>query len=274
MKIAEKLLINFYSEIIQYLDSIKKLTENDPDAKSYYNELGKNLYNAEISGLISDDEITQKAFLKLFKRLDQISKDIRDMDLGMSFDDASDFYDNFKSESRLREGKEVKEFTETDFNRQRYYLEENIDPKSQRSHKGKSGKFGSAYKKLIEKQEGIRKIYSDINDVLAGTDVPDVEWTDDGKKMWRYLMTVRKPVELLSSTTNKERKADWIKSTFKLPPPVIFRRSHDKHEFSEPGAVLIDNKPETIESWEEKGGIGILHKNADDTIKQLQKLGI
>jgi len=127
---------------------------------------------------------------------------------------------------------------------------------------------------LSEQAETIRKIYSDINDVLAGTDVPDVEWTDDGKKLWRYLMTVRKPVELLSSTTNKERKADWIKSTFKLPPPVTFRRSFDKHEFSEPGAVLIDNKPETIESWEEKGGIGILHKNADDTIKQLQKLGI
>lgn len=234
MKIAEKLLINFYSEIIQYLDSIKKLTENDPDAKRYYNELGKNLYDAEISGLISDDEATQKAFLKLFKRLDQISKDIRDMDLGMSFDDASDFYDNFKSEVRLRENKE----------------------------------------NLSKQEKTIKKIYSDINDVLAGTDVPDVEWTDDGKKLWRYLMTVRKPVELLSSTTNKERKADWIKSTFRLPPPVIFRRSHDKHEFSEPGAVLIDNKPETIESWEEKGGIGILHKNADDTIKQLQKLGI
>ncbi len=57
-------------------------------------------------------------------------------------------------------------------------------------------------------------------------------------------------------------------------PKVIFRRSYDKHEFSEPGALLIDNKQPTIDSWEDKGGIGILHKNADDTIKQLQKLGM
>ena len=28
-------------------------------------------------------------------------------------------------------------------------------------------------------------------------------------------------------------------------------------------------KQENIDYWEEAGGIGILHKNADDTIKQL-----
>ena len=234
MKIAEKLLSNFYSEIIQHLDSIKKLTEKDPNAKRYYNELGKNLYNAEISGLISDDEITQEAFLKLFKRLDQISKDIRDMDLGMSFDDASDFYDNFKSEARLRENKE----------------------------------------NLSEEQQTIKKVYSDVNDVLAGTDVPDVEWTEDGRKLWEFLFTIPVPIALLSSTTNQERKQQWVDDTFKIKPEIIFRRSFDKHEFSEPGAVLIDNKPETIESWEEKGGIGILHKNTDDTIKQLKDLGL
>lgn len=32
MKVTEKLLVNFYSEIIQYLESIKKLTEKDVDA--------------------------------------------------------------------------------------------------------------------------------------------------------------------------------------------------------------------------------------------------
>ena len=127
---------------------------------------------------------------------------------------------------------------------------------------------------LSEEQQTIKKVYSDVNDVLAGTDVPDVEWTEDGRKLWEFLFTIPVPVSLLSSTTNQERKQQWVDDTFKIKPEIIFRRSFDKHEFSEPGAVLIDNKPETIESWEEKGGIGILHKNTDDTIKQLKDLGL
>ena len=268
MKIAEKLLSNFYSEIIQHLDSIKKLTEKDPNAKRYYNELGKNLYNAEISGLISDDEITQEAFLKLFKRLDQISKDIRDMDLGMSFDDASDFYDNFKSEARLRESV-VGDKIICDNCGWSWKIAEGGDDMFICHKCGTNNR-----ENLSEEQQTIKKVYSDVNDVLAGTDVPDVEWTEDGRKLWEFLFTIPVPVSLLSSTTNQERKQQWVDDTFKIKPEIIFRRSFDKKEFSEPGAVLIDNKPETIESWEEKGGIGILHKNTDDTIKQLKDLGL
>jgi hypothetical protein len=37
--------------------------------------------------------------------------------------------------------------------------------------------------------------------------------------------------------------------------------------------ILIDDYPENIREWEAKGGIGILHKNAADTIARLKKLG-
>ena len=129
---------------------------------------------------------------------------------------------------------------------------------------------------LSKNKQTINKIYCDINEVLADTDTPDLDWTDDGRKLWEYLFMIPKPVTLLSSTTNQQHKEQWIDSAFdpRLKPKVIFRRSYDKHEFSEPGSLLIDNKEETIDSWREKGGIGILHKNADDTIKQLQNLGI
>ena len=39
-------------------------------------------------------------------------------------------------------------------------------------------------------------------------------------------------------------------------------------------AILIDDFASNIKRWEAAGGIGILHKNANDTIQQLKKLGL
>jgi hypothetical protein len=35
---------------------------------------------------------------------------------------------------------------------------------------------------------------------------------------------------------------------------------------------LIDDRKDNIEAWEQAGGIGILHTDADNTINQLNKL--
>jgi hypothetical protein len=37
--------------------------------------------------------------------------------------------------------------------------------------------------------------------------------------------------------------------------------------------VLIDDREENIKEWDKNRGIGILHKNAEDTIQQLKQLG-
>ena len=42
--------------------------------------------------------------------------------------------------------------------------------------------------------------------------------------------------------------------------------------FSKKGNVLIDDRQSNIDAWESEGGIGILHKNARDTIKELKML--
>ena len=38
--------------------------------------------------------------------------------------------------------------------------------------------------------------------------------------------------------------------------------------------ILIDDRPDNIEQWRSKGGIGILHTNTADTLKQLQAYGL
>jgi hypothetical protein len=35
--------------------------------------------------------------------------------------------------------------------------------------------------------------------------------------------------------------------------------------------ILIDDRVDNVEQWRSQGGIGILHKNTADTIKQLQQ---
>lgn len=48
----------------------------------------------------------------------------------------------------------------------------------------------------------------------------------------------------------------------------------DKYKYAAPNHILIDDFPKSINPWQEAGGIGILHTSADDTIAQLQKLGL
>ncbi len=48
----------------------------------------------------------------------------------------------------------------------------------------------------------------------------------------------------------------------------------NKQLFSDTNRILIDDLPNTIDEWNAKGGIGILHTSAANTIKELKKLGL
>jgi 5'(3')-deoxyribonucleotidase len=82
--------------------------------------------------------------------------------------------------------------------------------------------------------------------------------------------------EILTATgdVNRSRvaadKNKWIKEH--VDPNVLITctiKGRHKAVFANHNHVLIDDRLENIEAWTKAGGIGILHKNAQETIEKL-----
>jgi hypothetical protein len=74
-------------------------------------------------------------------------------------------------------------------------------------------------------------------------------------------------------------KGLWMKNQtnkglFPSKPKVNYRSAKSKKDFAAPNHILIDDREDTINSWNVAGGIGILHTSASNTINQLKKLGL
>ena len=100
-------------------------------------------------------------------------------------------------------------------------------------------------------------------------------WMEDGKQYWDYIKNY--DVELLSSPSRSETsrlgKRLWVRNN--LPGIKLhLAQAYNKKNYAEPNHILIDDRESNIEQWKEAGGVGILHKNANDTIKQLKAFRI
>lgn len=86
-------------------------------------------------------------------------------------------------------------------------------------------------------------------------------------------------VEILTSSGGlkfheqvKEQKKAWLKKYgIAYKPHVVPGRKHKK-EYATPETILIDDTEDVIESFNKAGGIGILHRDAKETIKALEIL--
>jgi hypothetical protein len=101
-----------------------------------------------------------------------------------------------------------------------------------------------------------------------------IPWMKDGHMLWNYIRKYN-PILLSSpsrSQTSVEGKKLWVDKY--LPgTELILRQANKKQEFAGPKNILIDDRADNIQQWIAKGGIGILHKSASDTIHQLKELG-
>lgn len=68
-------------------------------------------------------------------------------------------------------------------------------------------------------------------------------------------------------------KKVWISEHASYPMPFVSLSDEaEKQQFAATGQILIDGSRSNIERWVEQGGIGILHRNASDTLERLRQL--
>ncbi len=110
----------------------------------------------------------------------------------------------------------------------------------------------------------------------------DMPWKEDGRELVDYLLNYN--TTILSAHPNPKRgnvvefskkgKYDWLAREIGkdfADKAIICRRS-DKKMYSSPSCILVDDNAENVENWEERGGIGVLHFTAENTIDKLERL--
>lgn len=123
---------------------------------------------------------------------------------------------------------------------------------------------------------GLEELWRLIN--LGGTKWwADLNWSRDGQKLWEFLRD-KNPIILTAGAISRtgdravEGKKAWcLKHLGPKYEVIVADHGTDKKFWSEPGHILIDDLEENIRAWRSRGGIGIHHKDAAQTILELKE---
>lgn len=87
----------------------------------------------------------------------------------------------------------------------------------------------------------------------------------------RILTAMPKPTGLLHTVPGDKRA--WVREHIcRTVPVVVVPHGLAKARWAQPGDILIDDLERNIIAWCAAGGVGILHRNARDTLAELQSL--
>jgi len=131
------------------------------------------------------------------------------------------------------------------------------------------------YPRAVEEEHESRATGNPYNDLTFWEHMP---WTKDGKELWNYIK--RYDPIIISAPDNTKHciqgKKKWVER--ELGPDVhkVFPNNKGPYAelFPDVTSVLIDDDIRHINEWKKSGGMGILHTSAENSIKELQKLGI
>ena len=104
----------------------------------------------------------------------------------------------------------------------------------------------------------------------------NLPWMPDGRTLWDYIKGYKPYILTAPSLDPGSRKAkrEWVDTELPEAKNIYFRKAQLKPDFSGKNRILIDDREDTVEAWNAKGGIGIYHTSAANTIQQLKDLGI
>ena len=97
-------------------------------------------------------------------------------------------------------------------------------------------------------------------------------WMSDGKELWNYVKNLNVKICSTPIDTNTciNGKKYWCKVNLGAQITVILTAT--KEDYASPTHILIDDREKNINKWAKASGIGILHKNTKDTLRQLEKI--
>jgi hypothetical protein len=183
-------------------------------------------------------------------------------------------------------------FEEQEKKPKKYYIFSDMDGVLVDFDKGYKDLTGLSTKQA--NSQGKNEFWKLFRDSLIEKDIPErsywanLDWMPDGKQLWDYIKGYN-PYVLTAPSVNfdipfedrykidnnesMQGKTEWVQQLPNLRK-LYFASAKNKVKFARPNAILIDDREDTIDAWNAAGGIGIFHTSAENTIKQLQDLGL
>jgi len=102
----------------------------------------------------------------------------------------------------------------------------------------------------------------------------DMEWTKDGKKLWSFLQSLNIPVKILTTPAPsvKDCKSDKLRWVDEQLGDVQVIFAQNKEKYANSNSILIDDRFDNIEKFNDKGGIGIQYQSAEKAINKIKQL--
>jgi len=102
-----------------------------------------------------------------------------------------------------------------------------------------------------------------------------LEMMEDAQALWDFCKAFKPRIltGLPRGTWAEPQKRIWVANMLGRDVEVITGMSRDKHKFSGPGHVLVDDRAKLREAWEKAGGIFIHHRSAERSIAELKRIG-
>ena len=106
----------------------------------------------------------------------------------------------------------------------------------------------------------------------------NLQWLSDGRKLWNSVISFDPLPTILTSGSVRNAKQvpangkhRWVdRHLGKHIPRIIAESSTSKQHHAKPNHILIDDLYSNTLEWRTKGGISIRHKNADESINELE----
>ena len=246
--------------------------------KSYSKKL-EDLFNNQYK-IDNSDEFN--IIMKSIEEINQSGIKKRMETMNESYDQALDYFQNgdINSKSKIERNTSVLNKIKREVLKEIYNINENQKYELYCDMDGVLVDFERGYEELTGKDIRGNHVKGDADfwQPIADAGVKfwaRLKWMPDGKQLWDYIIK-HKPNLLSAPSREKSSKIGkhvWVKNN---TPGVnlILRAADKKQEFASPNAILIDDRADNIQRWKDAGGIGILHTSAENTINELEKLGL